>query len=129
MNPNEEALQKNVEAGKVSDDLDAKAYQQVFSGLKREPEFKLPASFADTVVARLQLQQSKSLRREYFWLGFGIFLSVITFIVAIVLTDFTLDLGFLKNLSNFKGVLIFGGCFILALHWLDKRLFKAKHAV
>ena len=129
MNAHEEELQKNVEAGRVSDDLDAKAYQQVFSGLKQEPEFKLPASFADTVVARIQTQQSKSLRREYFWLGFGIFLSVIKFIVAVALTGFSFDLGFLNGLSNVKDVLIFGAAFILALHWLDKRLFKTKHVV
>lgn len=129
MNAHEEELQKNVEAGKVADDLDAKAYQQVFSGLKQEPDFKLPPSFADKVVSRIQLQQSKSLRKEYFWLGFGIFLSVIAFIVAIALTEFTFDLGFLSGLSNFKGVIIFGAGFILALHWLDKRIFKAKQAV
>ena len=129
MNANEEELQKRVEAGKVNDDLDAKAYQQVFSGLRQEPEFRLPTAFADRVVARIQLQQSKSLRREYFWLGFGIFLLVITFIVAIVLTEFTFDLGFLEGLSNFKGILIFGAGFILLLHWIDKRLLRGKHAV
>ena len=118
-----------MEAGKVSDELDAKAYQQVFSGLKQEPEFRLPVSFADNVMAKIQLQQSRSLRKEYFWLGLGIFLSVITFVVAVVLTGFSFDLGFLNGLSNFKGVLIFGAGFILALHWLDKRLFKAKHTV
>lgn len=125
----EEELQKNVEAGHTSDDLDAKAYQQVFSALKQEPDFKLPPVFADKIVSRIQLQQSKSLRKEYFWLGFGIFLTVITFIVAIMMTNFQFDFGFLNGLSNFKGVLIFGACFILALHLLDKRLIRGKPVV
>ena len=68
MNRYEEELQRNLEAGKnpERDELDVKAYQSVFNALKKEPEFTLSSSFADTVVGMaVKKQQSKNTFREY----------------------------------------------------------------
>jgi len=127
MNHYEEELQRNLEAGKnpEADELDVKAYQSVFNALKQEPEFTLSSSFADKVVGMaVKKQQSKSTLREYFWFGFGFFLMLIAFVVAIVLTEFKFDMGFLNGLSSFKGLIIFGIFFIGLLHWLDKKLIR-----
>lgn len=127
MNRYEEELQKNLEAGKhpEGDELDVKAYQSVFNALKQEPEFSLSSSFADKVVGiMVKKQQSKTTFREYFWFGFGIFLMLIAFVVTLAMTDFKLDMGFLKGLNSFKGVIIFGIFFIGLLHWLDKKLIR-----
>ncbi len=127
MNHYEEELQRNLEAGKnpQGDELDVKAYQSVFNALKHEPEFTLSSSFADKVVGMaVKKQQSKSTFREYFWFGFGFFLMLVAFVVAIVLTEFKLNMGFLNGLSSYKGVIIFGIFFIGVLHWLDKRLIR-----
>jgi hypothetical protein len=127
MNHYEEELQRNLEAGKnlEGDELDVKAYQSVFNALKHEPEFTLSSSFADKVVGMaVKKQQSKSTFREYFWFGFGFFLMLVAFVVAIVLTEFKLNMGFLNGLSSYKGVIIFGIFFIAILHLLDKRLIR-----
>lgn len=127
MNRYEEELQQNLEAGKKpkGNELDIKAYQTVFNALKHEPELALSSSFAEKVVLlALEKQNSKSTIREYFWIGFGIFLMLIAFIVAIVLTKFKLNMGFLNGLSSFKGLILFGLAFIGGLHWLDKKLIR-----
>src|SRR6478735_5333472 len=127
MNHFEEELQKNLEAGKnpQDDELDLKAYQSVFSALKQEPEFTLSPSFADKVMQRvIDKQNSKSAFREYFWFGLGIFIMFIASAVAVLMTDFKLDMGFLKGLSSFKGLISFGIFFIGLLHWLDKKLIR-----
>lgn len=127
MNRYEEELQQKLEAGKIpeGDELDVKAYQTVFDALKHEPEFALPSSFADKVVhLALKKQDSKSTFREYFWIGLGIFAMLIGSVVAIVMTGFKFDMGFLNGLSSFKGLIIFGIFFIGLLHWLDKKLIR-----
>ena len=127
MNRYEEELQRNLEAGKnpEGDELDAKAYQTVFNALKREPDFTLSSSFADKVVGMaMKKQNSKSTLREYFWFGLGIFVMLIASVVAIFMTDFKFDMGFLNGLSSFKGLIIFGIFFIGLLHWLDKKLIR-----
>ena len=127
MNHFEEELQKNLEAGKnpQDDELDVKAYQTVFNALKQEPEFTLSPSFADKVMQRvIDKQNSKSTFREYFWFGLGIFVMFIASAVAVLMTDFKLDMGFLKGLSSFKGLISFGIFFIGLLHWLDKKLIR-----
>ncbi len=127
MNRYEEELQGNLEAGKNpdGDELDVKAYQTVFNALKHEPEFTLSSSFADNVVGlAMKKQNSKSTFREYFWFGVGIFVMLIASVVAIFMTDFKFDMGFLNGLSSFKGLIIFGIFFIGLLHWLDKKLIR-----
>lgn len=127
MNRYEEELQRNLEAGKnpEGDDLDVKAYQTVFDALKHEPEFTLSSSFADKVVRiAVDKQNSKSTFREYFWFGLGIFVMLIASVVAIFMTEFKFDMGFLNGLSSFKGLIIFGIFFIGLLHWLDKKLIR-----
>jgi hypothetical protein len=127
MNRDEEELQNSFDAGKnpEGEALDIKAYQSVFKALQTEPEFILSSAFADKVVATaMQKQQSRSFLSTYFWFGMGIVLLLIAFIVAIALTDFKLDFGFLNGLSSHKGVIVFGIFFIGLLHWLDKQLLK-----
>jgi hypothetical protein len=93
--------------------------------LKHEPEFTVSSSFADKVVGlAIKKQNSKSTFREYFWFGLGIFVMLIASAVAIFITEFKLDMGFLNSLSSFKGLIIFGIFFIGLLHWLDKKLIR-----
>ncbi|MEO7987899.1 MAG: hypothetical protein ABI663_00055 [Chryseolinea sp.] len=127
MNHYEEELQRNLEEGKnpEGDELDVKAYQTVFNALKHEPEFTLSSSFADKVVGMaMKKQNSKSTFKEYFWFGLGIFVMMIASVVAIFMTDFKFDMGFLNGLRSFKGLIIFGIFFIGLLHWLDKKLIR-----
>ena len=121
---NDEELQKNIEAGNrlAYDDPDAKAYQEIFARLNKEPEAYLPLDFADKVIVRIREQQQRSASRDYYWLIVGVLLLSIAMIVAVVLTGFQPGLGFLKGMSAYVGLFAFGAAFILFLNRLDKKI-------
>jgi hypothetical protein len=121
---NDEELQWNVEAGKTfpGDDLDAKAYQEVFARLRKEPDTNLGAGFAEKVIMRIQDQQQKSSLGDFYWLAGGVFLLVVAMIVAVFFSGFKPGLGFLKGISAYAGVFVFGIAFILFLNRLDKKI-------
>lgn len=124
MNRYEEELQKNLEAGRIpeGDDLDVRAYQQVFQALTKTPETKLSRDFSDRIVTKVLEKRKRDASRDMFWLGGGIFFLVMAFAVAIVMTGFKPEWGFLKQISGYAGVFVFGAAFIGLLTWLDKRL-------
>ena len=129
MNAYEEELQKKIEEGKTpqGDELDVKAYREVFRALKKEPEYSVSPGFIDRIVMRVEEKRSKDSSRDMFWFGAGIFLMVVALIVAIAFTGFKINAGFLTNMSEFKGVIIFGIAFIAFLNWVDKRLIRHKN--
>ena len=121
---NDEELQKSVESGNKfsGDDLDAKAYQEVFTHLRKKPDTNLPGDFADKIIARVIEQKRRSSSRDFYWLAGGVFLLIVAMIVAVVLSGFKPGLGFLKGISPYAGVLVFGVAFILFLNRLEKKL-------
>jgi hypothetical protein len=120
----EEALQHQAEQHQsIGIDRDSRAYRIVFEALRKETDFQLPARFADSVMDRLQQQGTRS-TNEYAWLGVGIFLFFIAAVVAVILTDFKLEWGFLKGASCLLNLFIFGAVFILALQWLDRKFIR-----
>lgn len=128
MTPYEEELQKNIESGHVplNDDPDAKAYQQVFNVLKKEPDVMLSASFADKVLSKIEDRRSSSLVKDYVWLITGLVLICVVFVVAVYLSGLRPALGFLEAIAGYKGIFIFGALFIGFLQWIDKLLIKHK---
>ena len=121
---NDEELQKSIESGNKfsGDDPDAKAYQEVFARLGKGPETYLPPDFADKVIVRIREQQRRSTSRDFYWLIAGVLLLTIAMIVAVVLSGFKPGLGFLKGMSAYAGLFVFGAAFILFLNGLDKRI-------
>jgi hypothetical protein len=69
---------------------------------------------------------SKASRFEIVLAFVGGLLSILIFGVAVMLTGFKLEFGFLESVGNFKGIFIFGIAFILLLHWVDKKIMR-KH--
>lgn len=124
MSLHEEELQKKIESGEnpQGDELDVKAYREVFHALNHDRGFELPANFTDRVVAKVMGKRKKDSSRDMWWFGIGIFLIVIAFVVAVVFTGFKMDLGFLRGIADYKGLVIFGIAFIAFLNWLDKKL-------
>jgi hypothetical protein len=124
MNISDEELQKQIEAGLniERDHVDARAYREVFSALSTEPKIRISQNFADRVAARVEEKGHKSEARDYFWFGVGLFFLLITFVVALVMTAPKLHLGFLKDMSGYAGLFIFGVGILVALNWLDKRM-------
>jgi hypothetical protein len=131
MNPYEKELQENIENGIQSEmpNEDIIAYRKVFSSLKKEPVAILSPAFADSIIAKVQLQKKKEERRERFLIFAGGFLLILALLFSIVATGFKIRLGFLTQASELKGLLVFGVLFIAFLNFLDKRLVRKNQSV
>jgi len=129
MNSNEEDLQKGIESGSDTnaDELDVKAYEEVFARLRKKPDEYLAAGFADRVIVRIKEKKRISTSRDFIWLAMGVFLLTVSVIVATVLSGFHLSPGLLKGMSGYAGVFAFGVIFILLLNRLDKKLLTRPH--
>jgi hypothetical protein len=127
---NEEFIQSQIESGKPEESIDGRAYQRVFNALQKEPASILTNAFADNIISILQKRNQARLSGwEIGLIVGGAFFSIIIFILAIVLTNFRVNLGFLQSITNFKGVFIFGLVFIGFLQWIDKALVRKKDIV
>ena len=128
MNQFEEELQKNIEKGQVpaGEDLDARAYQEVFRVLKKDPGYQLSPGFAAKVVSKLNEKHDRSFSKDYLWFFTGLLFVLVTSAITLTLTNFRLDFGFLTVMSDYTGLALFGITFILFLNWLDKRLVKPR---
>jgi len=129
MSPYEEELQKSLERGQnpKGDGLDVRAYQEVFRSLNKDPGYELSGHFAERVVSRLVSTQQSQDSKDYWWFGAGVLFLAIASLATILFTGFRFDFGFLNEMSDYKGLAIFGIAFILFLNWLDKRLIKTRH--
>lgn len=129
MNLNEEELQNAMEAGKTPDasSADEKAYRLLFDSLSKEPEHKLSPAFADKVIQKIMAQnQKKESSRDIWWLGVGIFFMLIGLAIAIVFVGARFDLGFLKEVSDYKGLVIAGAILITVFNLLDKKIVRSR---
>ena len=128
MNQFEEELQKKIERGELApgEDLDVKAYQEVFRVLKKEPDYKLSARFAENVVSKISERHNRSLSKDYFWFFSGLFFFLLASAITLMFTNFRLDFGFLNGMSEYKSLAIFGAAFIVFINWLDKRVVKER---
>lgn len=134
MNTRDEEIQRNFEKGQIPDvdSIDMKAYRHVFQALEKDPAYTLPEHFAEGIVSRLAARKQSRDTRDHFWFGAGIFFIAIAFLATILFTGvrvsgFTLDLGFLNAMADFKGLALFGVLFILLLNWVDWRLIRGRH--
>lgn len=128
MSPYEEELQNNIARGDTGggDELDSKAYRQVFQAIEKDPGYALPSRFAESVVAKVIAKQKREQSRDYFWFFSGLFVLLIAAVVTIVVTEYRFDFGFLRSMADYKGLAAFGVIFVIFLNWLDKRLIREK---
>jgi hypothetical protein len=122
----DEELQNQIESTGNASGKDALIYKEIFNALKREPDFKLPPSFADRVIARIEAARES--KAEMVWLVVGVLSFVVTGIIAVALTNYKLDFGVMKFISGYPGLVAFGVVFILGLHWLDKKFIRKQMA-
>jgi hypothetical protein len=125
----DEELQRNLESGNkmASDNLDVKAYQYVFKALKKTPETGVSSSFADKVIQKaLAQKQQKESSRDMWWFGIGLFLLSVAFIVALAFIGFRVNLGFLRVLADYKGLILVGAVLIWVFNVLDKKLVSTR---
>ena len=98
--------------------------KQIESALLREPEFRLPVSFADRMVSMMEASIQKEKRWEIFLIGLGALSFLAAFVVTIVLTDFKISLSGFPFIASHWGLAAFAVSFILLLNYLDWRLVR-----
>lgn len=118
----DEELQEHIEGGDLSDTRDANVYRLVFSALRKEPAFRLPATFADRVLQRVTKADQPN--REIAWLLLGLFSFVVALGIAVYLTGFTPGFGAFAFVSSYPGLFVFALLFIGLLQWVDKRMIQ-----
>lgn len=116
----DEELQNKIEAGIPVQSDDGEAYRHVFTALKQEPAFHVSLPFADRIMAKIEKREEQ---RDFRWLAFGIFLSVIVLIVVLVITN-AWTVGVFSFISGYPGLIVFGIAFVLLLQWVDKKLVR-----
>jgi hypothetical protein len=121
----DEKIQHDVEAGHAPAGADGEAYVRVFKALSREPRFVLPSSFADKVVQRaMAMDQARESSRDMWWLGLGIALITVAFIIAFAFVGFRMNLGYLKVFNDFKWLLLSGAVLLAVFNIIDKKLVR-----
>jgi hypothetical protein len=97
----------------------------VLKALQAEPRFELPLGFADRLVAMVELRIAlKEARRDRWWLAGGIVSIVIALVYAFTMVSFKPGVGVFTFFSGYKGLVIFGVLFVVALHLVDKFLLR-----
>jgi hypothetical protein len=126
MNTYDEELQRKIEAREILEgNEDAKAYQKIFDALEKDPGFTLSDSFADRVIQKVMIRNGES-PWVFFWFGFGFFLLVGGLVVATVASiayyGFKPDLGFLRSIADYKGLLVVALILLTIFNYIDKRV-------
>lgn len=119
---NDEELQSHIEQNGPVTGAEGRIYKSIFETLKREPDFKLPPSFADNVIAGIE--SAKESKAELIWMGVGIFSFMIAALVAAFMSNYELNFGVMKFISGYPGLVAFGIALILALQWIDKKFVR-----
>lgn len=119
----DEELQSRIEMGDPMDSREALAYKRIMHALQREPDFVLPATFANSVIGRLGTSSARS-ARDMFWLYAGVASCTITLVVAVLLTDFKFTFGAFRFISGYPGLITFAIGFILGLQWVDRKFVR-----
>jgi hypothetical protein len=127
MKHHEEELQRQIELGHaVEPSADAEAYRHVFKALRQEVNFSLPSSFADQLVARVQQEAlRRDALRDRLWMAAGAVLLLAALVVSMVLVEFKPGVGVFTFFAGYRGLVIFGVTFILALHFIDRKMIRS----
>ncbi len=123
----DESIQKQIEEGNIPSGVDADAYRLIFQSLKKEPNFKLSADFAQRV-SSMAYSQSKSFDWDKFFLFAGFFALTIAMVYAIAVTDFTFSVGSFQFIKDYSFLLIFAVGVIALLQWIDKKLLRVSNS-
>ena len=124
MNKEDEHIQHAMESGSepVGDRLEIAAYHEVFNRLSNQPELKITSDLESIVLAKIIKRRQQQSRRDYIWLGVGIFSLLITCVIALVFSNFKLSAAMFSNIPSITGLIMFGIVFVLVLNGLDKKI-------
>ena len=124
MNAEEELQSKihNNESELDKTDPEIIAYKRVFQALSTSADYSVPLDFADVVIKKLEARQKRSvLQHDFLWLCLGVLLLLTGGAYTTITMKLKIDFGFLEDFA-YKGVLVFGVCFVAALNYIDRRV-------
>lgn len=124
----DEEIQKRFESGLPveGNDRDIVFYREVFRIAGKEPRTKVGNAFAESVVKKIVVKKKREARRDIIWLSFGVVFLLIGLVVTAAIAGLQFELGFLKEMSGYAGVFIFGVAVIIAFNWLEKKTLSKK---
>ncbi|HEY0651625.1 MAG TPA: hypothetical protein VGD65_00810 [Chryseosolibacter sp.] len=119
----DEEIQKKFEADMFTSvrDSEHRAYGIVFRALSQSPTVKISDTFAERVVKKIVAQRKREARRDFIWLMLGVVFLMVGLIVTASIAGLQFELGFLKEMSHYGGIFIFGIIVILAFSWIEKK--------
>jgi hypothetical protein len=120
----DEEIQKHFESNLPIEgrNRDADSYRELFRIVSKEPKLKINNAFAEGVVKKIVAKKKREARRDMIWLSFGVVFLLVGLIVTAAFAGLQSQLGFLKDMSGYAGVFIFGLAVILAFNWLEKKI-------
>ena len=127
MNINKEEIKKLLEEDNSSliEHADVDAFSRILTVLGKEDEaIPLPTNFSESIIKIVLKKRAREGRWGWFGYIAGIAGLVIALIVSLVLVDFKLDFGFLKGISSYSGLFLFGIAFIVILNFLEKWIIR-----
>jgi hypothetical protein len=120
----DEEIQKHFETDdfSVGSEADRVAYRAVFRAISKERLTKISDSFAERIITKVVAQKKREARRDFIWLSFGVVFLVVGLIVTATLAGLHFELGFLREMSAYTGVFVFGIAIIFGFSWIEKRM-------
>ena len=124
----DEEIQKRLESNRPIDgnDRDVVTYRRLFEIISKEPKMKISNAFADDVVKKIVVQKKREARRDMVWLSFGVVFLLVGLVVTAAVAGLQFQLGFLKEMSGYAGLFVFGIAVIIAFNWLEKKTLSKK---
>jgi hypothetical protein len=124
----DEEIQKRFESNLplAGNDRDVDSYREIFRIVSKEPKVKINNSFADGIVKKIMAMKKREARRDMIWLSFGVVFLLIGLVVTAAFAGLQFQLGFLKEMSGYAGVFVFGVAVIIAFNWLEKKTLSKK---
>jgi len=102
-----------------SDNQDLRAYRKLFNILGEKP-IHIPMGLEDAVIAKIELSNKQSARRDYLWFIIGIFALIITGIVAVAMSEFRVRLNDWQREIMALGTC--AGLVIIVLNTIERKL-------
>jgi hypothetical protein len=124
----DEEIQKSLDSNLPLDenDRDVAAYRKIFAVVSKEPSLKITNSLAERVINKIVAQKKREARRDIVWLSFGVVFLLVGLIVTAAFAGLQFQLGFLKDMSGYAGIFVFGIVVILAFNWIEKKTLSKK---
>lgn len=123
----EEELQKWIEEGKTpphTDEADELSYKAVFRTLRNDEAPHVSSKFADQVIQAVEAKQKRTAKIEMIWMVLGIVIIVAASIGVLLWRGFQFAPGFLKELNDYKGIVVLASVILILIQVLDNKFVR-----